>query len=321
MSDLISTRAPSSSMACPASGTLSSSMPCPRATTTCCNCSAAVIESPHALVLHMFSPVHTTRSADVSLACASSELADRGLWSNLGDAPAALSGACAAECAARHSRPVRILTVRHPYTYYASMYEHTRSGRRSAEAAILSRIFNTTRRDRVPPLRSLGAFVAWILTHPPVARWSRVRQRWERFSPATWSLSARLAARCGAEQCATGADERVRHELVGDDTVELVGRLWPTHAAGVREALGPPAAAPPRCPFEDASRAGASLRAWRLMPTGGGGGSGGGGALGDDLRAAVARHDSWAFQRFGYPMLTPGANDAAWLSGLGCAGI
>ena len=138
-----------------------------------------------------------------------------------------------------------------------------------------------------------------------------MKQRHVPFSPSSWSLSARLAARCGAEQCAHGADERVRHELAATDAATLTGRLWPSHVEGMRARFAPPSVA--RCPFDEASRAGAALQAWRLV--------GKGGAAGPDLRAAVVRHDGWAFRRFGYPSLTPRADrdEATWLSGLGCA--
>ena len=315
-----------------------------RASTSCCNCSASTAHQTHLLLLHTYSPIHTAASVDVALACASESLADGGLWSNLGDVRASLTTGCAEECEARKARPVRVLTTLHPFVYYAALYRQARSGRRSVEAAVLSKLFNTTRRERVPPLASLGAFVSWVLRGRPMRRWSSLKKEWQVFEPISWSLSSRLAARCGSQQCESGFDAHIRHEQASTDAVELVGRLWPDRKEAVAEmrvslrtlpAVAAAAAAAAavgensatisteipsvatvsaaavaharRCPYEEAARAGALLRAWRPRE------AGSNRSKGEDLRSAVLRHDAWAFAKFGYPtsLLSDGCDGVA----------
>ena len=86
-------------------------------------CCAAACRSPGKSTPH-FIYMHPQKTGGSSVECALQEAAGKGLVDLLGHAPAAVYDACAARCKAAGVQARRLLTVREPFDYWASIYKY-----------------------------------------------------------------------------------------------------------------------------------------------------------------------------------------------------
>ena len=107
--------------------------------------------------------LHTEKTGGSSVECATQQtLVKAGLWVNLGHNSLANAQRCFESCSGQQSAIV--LSVREPYSYWASVYDYAKSG------------VATSVRASANDLRSMDAFLAWVRSHRFVTQTARLQR-------------------------------------------------------------------------------------------------------------------------------------------------
>ena len=109
---------------------------------------------------------HVEKTGGSAIECATQQWQRRGWWTNMGHTTSAALSACAAKCAAG-TPTVRVVTVREPYSYWASVYGNAWRGVGSAVFAFMRREEGLSlEQAQQGPLRSFDTFLRWVAQAP-----------------------------------------------------------------------------------------------------------------------------------------------------------